>query len=218
MRILGVSICFLLVAFLFTRGAHLQSSKLSEDVLRMSVPGDEVKELTTTDAFYSSLGRTGVPGGLVDLRSCGQRDQKHTWSPKNSELRQVLDALVTTDKRYRWTTDEGVLNLLPVAGEPSILQTRINKFHVQDAASASAALDRLLALPEIKEAMRKLHLQQGITLVLESSLPHPKPFSVFIETATLRQALNAIARAQGHGIWQYLETQCRRRKELVIRF
>jgi len=199
-------------------GQTKQKDQLRDNVLRRPVRGDELKHLSTPDAFYSSLNRAGAPGGMVRILNCRTDNFKQAWRPQNSPLSYVVNALVSADPRYRWEVEGGVVNLLPATGEPALLQTRINKFSVKDVLSASVALDRLLALPEVIKRMHKLHLEPGLALVNDLSGPHPRRFSVSRDGGTLRQALNAIAREQGLEVWQYVETHCGGRNEVVVRF
>lgn len=208
----------LLVASLSGQIKQKGQSSMSDNVLRRPVRGDELAQLTTPDAFYSSLDRPGVPGGIVRVLNCQTDSFKQAWRPRNSPLSQVLNTLVAGDPRYRWEVEGGVVNLLPANGEPALLQTRINKFSAKEVSSASVALDRLLALPEVKKQMHKLHLEPGVALVIQLSEPHPRKFSVSSDGGTLRQALNAVAREQGREVWQYVETHCGRTNEVVIRF
>jgi hypothetical protein len=138
--------------------------------------------------------------------------------PAGSPLHQVLDAIVGTDRRYGWHIENGVVNLLPAAGEPSLLQTRLVRFRVEKSYSVFDALGRLLVLDEVKKRMEELRLKPGIALFVSGQSPHPKEFSVHCKDVTLREALNAIARAQGRAVWDYLETHCEGRNEVVIRF
>jgi hypothetical protein len=190
----------------------------SEGILQRKVPGDELEFLKTRDVFYSSLWRTRLPGGMVRLVDCEEDTLMQSWKPLDSPLSQVLDTMVATDPRYRWQVQDGVVNLLPTAGEPTLLKTRLNEFHVENISSAREALSWLLALPEVKKGMRDLHLKPRIAIITGGSAPNPPKFSVKQRGGTLRQALNAIAYAQGRAIWQYIEIHCDGKHEVVIRF
>jgi hypothetical protein len=190
--------------------------KSREDVLQRKVPGAELEYLTTTDVFHSSLGRVSVPGGMVRIFNCREDTIKHNWKAQGSTLAQTLDAIVAADSRYRWEIADGVVNLLPASGVPTLLRTRINEFHVESTTSSLDALLQLLKLPEVKEAMGSLHLKPGLMLVDYWSTP--RQFSIRSEDVTLRQALNAISRANGRDIWEYVEIHCDGKDEVVIRF
>ena len=214
-----LSICVIVVVALTVYGQTPQKAKLSADErLERLLPGGQIEYRTTVDIFHGSLGAVGMPGGATQILGCEQDNMKRAWSPLNKSLRQALDAIVETDTRYRWQIADGVINLLPAEGEPALLRTRIRKFHVTDVTSALDALNQLIALPEVKEGMDALHLKPGIAAISYWSSPNPKPFSVAFKNVTLRQALNAIAAASGKHIWDYVETHCNERNEVVIRF
>jgi hypothetical protein len=61
-------------------------------------------------------------------------------------------------------------------------------------------------------------LRWGVTLFVSGQSPHPASFSVHCKDVTLKGALNAIARAQGFAVWDYVETHCDGKDEVVIRF
>lgn len=214
-------VCIIAALLMLTASAQpRQEAKPSSsgDILERQVPGNELESFTTTDAFYASLGRARVAGGMVRIIKCEEDKFKQAWRPMGSQLRQLLDAIVTADPRYRWEAKDGVINLLPADGEPALLGIRINEFQVENVTFALDALDKLLALPEVKKRMDELDLKPGLTLVKSLSSPNPPKFSVQCKGITLREALNAIARAQGRGVWEYIEIHCNEKHEVAIRF
>ena len=116
------------------------------------------------------------------------------WNPQGESLGQVLNELTAVDKSYRWEVQDGVINLLPTAGEPPLLKTRLDEFKMEST-SAWSALSQLRTTPQIQQAMRGLGLQEGITIINYS--PRATAVSVEFKGGTLRQALNAIAVAYG---------------------
>jgi hypothetical protein len=66
------------------------------------------------------------------------------------------------------------------------------------------ALDQLVRLPEVEKAREDLALKPGVAIILSSKSPQAKELSLNLKGVTLRQALNAIARAQGSAIWDYI--------------
>jgi hypothetical protein len=155
---------------------------------------------------------------MARVQDCDLDEPKQMWGPMQSPLRDVLDAIVYEDSRYRWHLEGGVVNLLPAAGEPALLKIRIPRFRVKHALRAKDALKKLLALDEVKKGMQEHNLKQGLTIIISPHHLNPKGFSVDCRDVTLREALNAIARAQGWGTWDYIETHCEDRHEFIIRF
>ena len=206
---------------MFGRGGtnkKVSRPSLAEDVLERSVQENELEYFTTTDAFYSSLDQTRSPGGMVRIMNCEDDKLKRPWRPSGSSLRQVLDAIVIADPRYQWQTQDDVINLLPIAGEPALLKIRIDEFHAKEITSGREALRHLLVLAEVRKGMEELHLKPGVALINSLSSFRPSSFSVHCKGVTLRQALNAIAHAEGSAIWDYVEIHCNGRDEVVIRF
>lgn len=218
----SLAICVVLSSVMTVSGQTTQTVKPSADeMLERSLPGNEAEYLTTRDAFSIALGGVGMAGGGAIVLGCEGDYFKQLWSPMNriqtnKTLRQALDTLVENDPRYRWQVADGVINLLPATGEPALLQTRIVEFRAENITLAMDTVTPLLVLPEVQKAMDDLKLKPGVAVFFTS--PSRKPFSVECRGMTLRETLNAIVRAQGRGVWDYVETHCDQRNEVVIRF
>jgi hypothetical protein len=211
------TICAVVVLAMIASGQTPRIVKPSADeMLERRLPGNEVEYFTTRDAFSMGLSGVGMAGGGARVLGCEGDYFKQLWGPMNKTLRQALDTIVETDPRYRWELVDGVINLLPAKAEPALLQTHISEFRVENMFSAMDALSPLLALPEVKKAMDDLHLKPGIAVFVSSV--SRKPFSVKCKNVTLRQALNAIALAQGHITWDYVELHCGGKDEVIVRF
>jgi hypothetical protein len=131
-----------------------------------------------------------------------------------------LEAVIQTDPRYHWRVDDGVVNLLPVDDEPQLLKVRINKLTVKNVTLANAALGKLLALPEVKEAIERLQLSPGVQMIkrLVSLNPDPPKYTFRFKNVTLREALNIIARVHGRAVWEYREQRCEGKIEYGFNF
>ena len=189
-----------------------------EEVLERQVQGSEVELYTTPGACVLSLRRAGVAGGVAKLNNCETDKPLQVWNPMGAPLRQVLSSLIQTDPRFVWEFQNGVVNLLPATGEPLLLQTRIARFRVENSYRAREALSHLLALDDVRRGMEDVPLKDGIAIIKSLESPHPTAFSVECKDVTLREALNTIARAQGHAVWEYIETHCNGRDDVIIRF
>ena len=187
----------------------------SSNILERRVFAIEERSLTTPEAVRATLGSARVAGGVVTINGCQEDKSKRTWNPKGQPLGELLNEIVGSDPRYRWETQAGPINLLPVSGEPPLLQTLIGEFSIRTNSSLDA-LDELLNRTEVKEAMGNLHLRGGLTIF--SYLHSPTEFSLQFKGGTLRQALNAIAVSKGSDIWDYRETHCGERNEVTITF
>ena len=138
-------------------------------------------------------------------------------------LREALEAIVTADPEYRWEMNDGVVNLLPSRGVPDLLAVRISAFDSGDATNVTTAKAFLLALPEVRKRATELGFDQAI---LESGFhgvpppgaPPPPKLDVRLQNVTLLDALNALVRANRHGLWIYRETHCESTKHFDISF
>jgi hypothetical protein len=161
-------------------------------------------------ALIAALTSSGVPGGLAKVEGCEREAAVPIARIPTGTLRSALDAIVGGDPWYRWELDGGVVNVLPVSGEPPLLSTRIAAFSVRGAPSVDAEAGRLLDLTEVRREIVRLHLSEATRFVL-GSVPlssHPPSYSVDCAGVTVRQALNAIVRAHGRAVWEYKERHC----------
>jgi hypothetical protein len=197
----------------------VKSDSLREILIEHRVVKSDLEHRTVTNAFSGSLSRAKVPGGIVTVSSCPGEEVKHTYPglPSPLTLREALDAIVVADPRYRWQVEDGIINLMPVRGEPELLDTRIAEFYLENAVSVLAALSRLLELPEVRQRRIELGLKSGLQFGGLQS-PNPRRLTVHLQDVTLREALNAIARAHGYGVWSYTEFHCNGRNEFSIEF
>jgi hypothetical protein len=191
--------------------------KRTEGALERQVPGYNVERLTSFNAFSSALTYTHTPGGIVRVGACSDEPTVFTWRPAGANLRDTLKAIVLADPRYTWEYREGLVNILPVGGEPALLKTRIAKLDVGNATSANWPLGLLLALPEVKKAMTDLKLRWGVKLYFGAE-SRQHGFSVLCKDVSLLEALNAIARSHGSAVWDYVETHCDGKDEVTISF
>jgi hypothetical protein len=189
------------------------------NILEHHVDGVDLEYISTVQAFSKALLQASVPGGIVRMSSCAGDVVIHKWQPLGSSLRNVLDSIEKADPQYRWSMANEVINALPVAGEPALLKTRIGEFKVKKVALASMALSKLMATPEVRDALSHLHLNEALKA---GSFPLPdkarKERTVQCGDVTLREALNAIALAFGNAVWFYREDHCNGKDEYSIDF
>jgi hypothetical protein len=192
----------------------------SSEVLNRKVSGNEIESLTTINALSRALASTSVPGGIVRIVDCTQEPVIQRWQPGGAPLSNILDTIVLADPQYRWQFDNGVINVLPTSNEPDFLKVRIKKFRVRNVTSVTLAYSKLMLLPEIKKAVIDLGLGDSF-----ERLQGPPPliaentgFDVDCQDVTLREALNAIVRAEGKAVWTYSESHCNERNGFIIEF
>jgi hypothetical protein len=132
--------------------------------------------------------------------------------PHGTTLREVLDSITSGDPRYVWRMHNGAVNLEPLKGIPALLKTYLKTYDSQDT-DAVSAVTFLSSLPEVARAAAELGLTQnvmgpGLGSMAQGPPPRKKPLGIRLHDVTLLDALNAIARANTHGVWTYRETHC----------
>jgi hypothetical protein len=174
--------------------------------------------MTTQRAFLRTLVAARKPGGFIRMIKCSGEEPPLPEEPTILPLNSALDALTRMDQRYKWI-DRGVVNLIPITGEPDLLKVRIARYKTN--ADLDEALRQLLALPQVQQTAHRL----GLTRNSMTLLVGPSPFSggpsrvdVDIRDTTLREALNAIVKAHGRAVWEYRESRCDGRNEFSVGF
>jgi len=214
MRVLFVFVFTSLAGVICFAQLGTTQKNLPAGALERPIYAQEGQPLNTPAAFRVSILRASLPGGAAMVVGCQENLKRH-WNPQGESLGQVLNEMTAVDKSYRWEVQDGVINLLPTAGEPPLLKTRLDEFKIESTSSWSV-VSQLMTTPQIQQAMRDLGLQAGITIINYS--PRATAVSVRFKGGTLRQALNFIAVAYGTDVWDYQEIRCEERKEVIIRF
>ena len=182
-----------------------------EDILTHPVAiGD--RSLPAFSAFQDALQASGVPGGVAFVEGCAS-EPKPTVRPQGTTLRQVLDSIASGDPQYVWRIRKGVVNLEPAKGLPALLQTHLKGYDSGDLTNAISAVSSLSSSPALTSAATKQGLTHntlgpGLGGVAPGAPSPQKPIGVRLHDVTVLDALNAIARANEHGVWTYRETHC----------
>jgi len=124
-----------------------------------------------------------------------------TLELRNVIFPQILDGIVQSEPRYQWRENDGCIEVLPVNGGLSLLDTPIRSFQVKDV-NRDLAINRLLSLPEVQAL--------ALSMNLRPRPPHPpserakdEKLSFDLSGVTLRQALNRIAEDSGAKFWVF---------------
>jgi hypothetical protein len=115
---------------------------------------------------------------------------------QNPSLADVMNAIVKSVPRYQWREKGNVVEVSPVAGGSSLLDTNIATFQVTDA-DAKDAINQLLMLPEVQANIRSMNL----AWMEVSTERRGKKFSMSLENVSMREALNMIAKESGTRFW-----------------
>lgn len=198
-----------------------QAVNQSKNLLDRQAKGANLQNVMVGQAVVNALLDAGAPGGVARVSDCNE-SVTHIFRPRDSSLRGVLDSIVSTDPRYTWEVKDDVINVLPSNGLPPFFAIRISRLEISQVESPNEALARLLAIPEVQKAHLKLgpRAVQGGTYVFCPGCPpkETKKISVSLKGVTVRESLNAIARAHGNAVWQFRQSECSGRKSFSLDF
>lgn len=181
-----------------------------DDVLtRPARIGD--RSLPAFSAFESALQVSVVPGGVAFVEGCPDQTEPMVH-PRGNNLREALDSITSGDPRYVWRMHNGVVNLEPLKGVPALLKMHLKTYDSQDT-DAVSAVTFLSSSSVVARAAAELGLTHNVLGPglggMAQGPPPPKNLpGVRLHDVTLLDALNAIARANKHGVWIYRETRC----------
>ena len=114
---------------------------------------------------------------------------------------EILNGIVQSEPRYQWRENDGCIEVFPINGGLSLLDTPIRSFQVKDV-NRDLAINRLLGLPEVRA--------QSLSMNLKPRPPYPpsertkdEKLSFNLNGVTLRQALNRIAQDSRAKFWVF---------------
>lgn len=145
-----------------------------------------------------------VPIGLETIPKEGDK-ASHEFSVRIEEgtVRDVLEAVIRADPRYKWEEIDGVINVSPKTGGSPILEIVVSNFRVDYANRKDAGLS-IIQLPEVKARLKEL----GLTRSDFGSLPAPSyddlpRFSLRLRNVSVRRILNEIMKISGSSYWVF---------------
>jgi hypothetical protein len=171
------------------------------------------------NAFTAALRAARLPGGVINSETSPQSKKTVIAGPS---LEDVLRGITNVAPGYRWSLESDVVNLIPVAGEPSLLSFRIKQFDIDRATSLQTALNKLLTQSEVRKRIDELGLNTGLQVkvgaVSVQSQQSKTIANVHCSNATIREVLNAFVSAHGTAIWEYRETHWRGHNGFSVEF
>lgn len=192
------------------RGSYMPRGQ-KPDALASSVAVDDTPNPAPFVA-QAAIGAAGVPGGVAFVQGCTNEPMQKV-KPRGDTLREVLDNITREDPKYVWAVKNGVVDLEPRRGVPALLETSFKTYdsaNINDPASAVAFLSSSFEVAHAAAELSLTHNVSGSALGGLSRGPQPpkKPLGVHLRNVTLLEALNAIVRADKHGVWVYREIHC----------
>src|ERR1039458_7755383 len=179
--------------------------------------------LSVNLAIQTAILKSGTAGGAAIMQGCEEPSNSSVRFHEGT-LREFLQAIVRADPDYRWEVKDGVVDLLPAKGVPELLRVRVGAFDSGDATEATTAESFLVALPEVRQRAAELGFDGAISgsplggIAPGAPPPPPPKLGVQLHDVTLLEALNALVRANKHGLWIYREIHCDSTKHYDISF
>jgi hypothetical protein len=119
---------------------------------------------------------------------------------KKGTVRDVLDAFIKENPRYRWELVNGIINVLPRESQDSILEIMVHNFNLSNMNVDELSL-AIADLPEISAKLNKMKVSPAKVLV-DTGEPKETPrFSITLQDLTLREILNELLRKGHSNYW-----------------
>lgn len=211
--VLFSTLAFLVALSSVGRGRTNQEQLSTERVLSRCLPSVSPLPQSAPAAFRSIMTASGTPGGEATIIKGGPKPRALV-RVRGDTLGEALRSIALGDPSYHWKLTAGVVNLLPKAGVPPLLKTRLASFDSGGTTDGASAVAQLFALREVNQAANRLGLTHAVETSGLGSLgpggaPLAKqPLRIRLSHPTVIEVLNAIVRRVGRGVWQYTESRC----------
>jgi hypothetical protein len=193
-------------------GQSSQSAKnySAEEILNTNVAGcTDIEdnpisfnvETTITKQLFNLHECLNVPVGIVF--SLGIRETRYKFKPSGQNARSVLDSIVAVAPAYKWSVEDGVINLVHAEGYPPLLDYRLTEFKA-DNASTRSILDALENMSEVRKRAAELGFDGPQVYTLFIGLVDTRKYNLSCRACSVRDVLNSISRLDGSS-WMYAE-------------
>jgi len=215
----------LLLAAAFQSGRPRDHSAPKENIegkLTLPFAGNPASFNSIGGAFQTLILKSSLPGGEVITEGCGGEPHKIV-RVHGATIGEALKSIVAVEPSYGLNVKNGVIDLLPREGVPPLLNVRIREFSSGTAADMSSAGTLLFALPDVTDAAVKLGLTRnasgsGLYAVIPGLHKQARRLDIDLRDVTVRDALDAIVKTNGSGVWVYRETLCGTSKVFDLNF
>jgi hypothetical protein len=147
-----------------------------------------------------------IPMGAVLLPDDDVK--RYDFKPRSMKLKDVLEAIAASEPRYRWSVEDGVINLVPKENYPALLDVPISEFKAENS-RIEFMIDNLEKMPEVRRRGEELGLHYGEKTYV--SLAGRADLSLDCKGSNARGVLNAIAKLR-NTLWLYKEFEYQGRK------
>jgi hypothetical protein len=206
-----LGVVLLVASLLCQASSPSQPNRVNADQVSLNLRVGAVshKPVSIYEAFSIALASTRTPGGLVIVRNCDGKEPQ-TKIPPNATLREALDQLVKDAPHYRWSVDEGVVNLIPQTNDSLLLKTRIAEVKVERA-SPLEAFRQVIEQPEVKFGIAGYGLRPPTlrAVIGPTGINQRNKVTLDLKDVTLQKALNRLVREDGRRVWAYTLVPCK---------
>lgn len=196
------------------------STNVDVNLLSRSVSWREPESTEAEIVLVSDLETARIPGGMFRARRCGDIEPK-LIPAADSTFQNELDRIAKLKPQYQWAIDDGVFNFFPNFFTPSPLDIPITEFKVESE-PVMQAYRKLFETPDVKNGFTRLGLHEPSVQVIVGGVSAPpnvggvspatnekKRITLNLKNTTLRQASNAIVRADGQKTWVLSVVSCK---------
>lgn len=200
-----------------TLGGQLSNDSSERELLQKEIGRVDLKQGMLIYAVERTLTAANVPDGVAVVHGC-EGEPSRDLPVFGPTLRDALTAIQKVAPDYKWHVTGGVVNVAPRGGFPPLLRTYLREFDSKDASNLTWAASLLIGAPEVGEAKSRLgfieapnEIEVGLGMGPKNGTPpapRERPLAVRCQGCTISEALNAMVRARGHGLWVYDERHC----------
>jgi hypothetical protein len=179
----------------------------SEEILNVQIDG-----CTDVDNNPISFNNVSMREFLINVHWCSQMPmgavllpdnvaKRYDFKPRSLKLKDVLESIAAAEPRYRWSVEDGVINLVPRVGYPALLDIPIGEFRVENS-RIEFMFANLEAMPEVRRRAEELGLHYREKMYV--SLLGRANLSLDCKNSNVRGVLNAVAQLR-NTLWFYQE-------------
>jgi hypothetical protein len=168
------------------------------------VPKTQLTGLGFAGLLADLAEKYGVTIGVEFFRG-NKSESVHTMTMDMQEgtLGSLIDKIIATDGRYRWKEIDGVIQVYPKGTREELLDVVVQYFSVEGNFLEARVGDEICNLPEVKSRMDSLGITafNPLPYSMITGMDYRRHFSVKVQTVTLRELLNEIARNTDDHFW-----------------
>jgi hypothetical protein len=185
-----LGLLFLLFAFNTAIGNAATSSSLDESITYVpTIKAVEIRNFCQTKKLIC---------GIEEVRCYQLRnaDASSSAIQKKSTFRNYLEQTTIEHPEYQWTTQDNTVNLHPRNRKgPDLLARRLNTVSIKNISGQDAF--------SLVFKQAAIELNSGGSATSGSGAPARSLINLELRNVTVRDALNAIAKADGHVVWWF---------------